>query len=127
MTRTPSQLLEHLNFIQGRDDKSLGEALENLEIQIEKDTCKILDSIGIHSSVKTLRKSLPYSHEVTGGKGFTSFINDSIDIKFLQRKLLKELLDDPVYKIRLFCHIELINDDRGNVNELKYYLRYFRH
>jgi len=127
MTRTPEQLLVLLNFIRSREDKTLKIAFEQLEMHIEEDTCNILNSLGIDSSVKNLRKTLPYQCEIKGSKGFNSFINYSFDVKFLQRKLIKKLLDDPVFKIRMYCDIETIMNNNGNIEELEYRIRYYRH
>lgn len=127
MNQTPEHYLGYLNTMRGREDKTLDIAIEEHEKKIEKDTCKILYTLGIGCSVKTLRKTLPYQYEVKGNRHLSSFMNESINVKFLQRKLLKELLNDSVFKIRMYCDIEFVLNYDGRIKELEYRLRYYRH
>jgi hypothetical protein len=103
------------------------------ETLIEENLINLLWELGIYSSVKTNKKSLPYKEtfEITllRNKPFSN----SFNFKKVYREFIKEVLNKGYRKIRFYC--ELIpspqnkNHSFSSINKPNYicYIRYYIH
>jgi hypothetical protein len=110
-----------------RDWKDLQQEVETNK---EKTLIDLLWKLGIQSSVKTDKKSLPYQHTVTIHKGFNSFVNDIAYTEELYRKLIKHLLEEDTYKIRFFVETEPwfgTYENTSYITGITYHIKYYIH
>ncbi len=110
--------------------KSWKDLQQELETTKEKDLIDILFKLGIYSSVKTDKKSLPYQHTVTIHKRFNSFINDVFYTEKLYRKLIKHLLEEDPSKIRFFIETEPwfgTYENTSYITGITYHIKYYIH
>lgn len=108
-----------------RTEESYNELMEKIELESEEKLKKLLRKIGISSSVKKDRYSLPYQNEITYIGYGSSFLNEAWDTTYFFREICKELLNSELYKIRFYIMIEVVDSfPMGNVN---FKFRYFKH
>ena len=101
-----------------------------LETQKEEELIQLLWKMGIQSSVKTDKKSLPYQHVVTQNE----VIGNLTQTSHLYRKFIQHLLEEDTYKIRFFIetkldysHILDIPNPFSYVKGITYELKYYIH
>lgn len=102
--------------------KTINKKLDEFENKMELDLIKVLENFQIHATVKTHKKSLPYNSEITIILPNESWVTGVLEFKRCYRKILKELLDKNLYKIRFYVSIEIV--DHGFIGGLKYIFRY---
>ena len=96
----------------GKYDKdSYVKAVTKFEIDCEKKLISLFKKIGIQSSVKRDRFSLPYKQDVIGELSGSMYINYSFNIDNLARRFVKHLLDKNIFKIRFYLHVDVITED----------------
>ena len=92
--------MEEFKKIYGKD---WNEFSPYIETKKEQELTKLFWKLGIQSSVKTDKKSLPYQHIITTHES----VGDLENTSQLYRKLIKHLLEEDAYKIRFFIETEL--------------------
>ena len=93
------------------DKETYIEAITKFEIQCESKLKDLFKKVGIQSSGKRDRFSLPYTHEVIGEIEGTSFINYAFNIDNIARVFVKNLLDKDIRKIRFYLFVDVITED----------------
>lgn len=113
------------------DAQSYLDAVTKFEIECEAKLKDLFRMIGIQSSVKRDRYSLPYKHEVVGEIEGTSYINYAYNIDNIARVFVKDLLDKNVSKIRFYLFVEVITEDetmsKRYFGKVVYKFRYMIH
>ncbi len=113
------------------DAQSYLDAVTKFEIECEAKLKDLFRMIGIQSSVKRDRYSLPYKHEVVGEIEGTSYINYAYNIDNIARVFVKDLLDKNVSKIRFYLFVEVITEDetmsKRYFGKVVYKFRYIIH
>lgn len=113
------------------DAQSYLDAVTKFEIECEAKLKDLFRMIGIQSSVKRDRYSLPYKHEVVGEIEGTSYINYAYNIDNIARVFVKDLLDNNVSKIRFYLFVEVITEDetmsKRYFGKVVYKFRYMIH
>ena len=120
-----------LGRIKNPEERTNGKYIENLEkyeTNCENNLMKLLSSINIDASVKTIPESLPYTHEITKTFKCFSYINDAFNIKQVYQDIVRELLNENVYKIRFYFYIDFETIKKmGCFGDVIYKFRYFKH
>ena len=93
------------------DAESYINAITKFEIECEGKLKDLFKRIGIQSSVKRDRYSLPYKYEVIGEIEGSSFINYAYNLDNIARVFVKDLLDRNVTKIRFYLTVDVITED----------------
>lgn len=113
------------------DAESYINAITKFEIECEGKLKDLFKRIGIQSSVKRDRYSLPYKHEVIGEIEGTSFINYAFNLDNISRVFVKDLLDRNVTKIRFYLTVDVITEDetmsKRYFGKVVYKFRYMVH
>ncbi len=86
-------------------------AVTKFEIKCEAKLKDLFRMVGIQSSVKRDRYSLPYKHEVIEEIEGVSYINYAYNLDNIARVFVKDLLDKNVHKIRFYLFVEVITED----------------
>ena len=86
-------------------------AVTKFEIECERKLKDLFKKIGIQSSIKSDRFSLPYTHEVTGEIEGQSYINYAFNLDNIARVFVKDLLDKNIHKIRFYLFVDVITED----------------
>lgn len=93
------------------DNTSYVNAVKKFEMESESKLKNLFRMIGIQSSVKRDRYSLPYTHEVIGEIEGASYINYAFNLDNIARVFVKDLLDKNVSKIRYYLFVDVITED----------------
>lgn len=101
--------------------------LEKFEIKCEKSFKETLGRLGIQSTVKTDRYSLPHKGEVVKSLYGESYINGPYEFYRVARDFVKELLEKNVYKIRFYILIDVEMTPGFPIGKVTYRLRYYPH
>lgn len=122
------RLQKHLHHFMG----DLKEYLPKLEVELEEKIIEFISQVGIQSSVKTDRYSLPYTNEIVFDLGYESYINGMYELERILRPITKELLEKDVHKIRFYVFIETYDKNYRGLLGLpgcgfKYHFRYYVH
>jgi hypothetical protein len=86
-------------------------AVTKFEMECEKKLKDLFKKVGIRSSTKRDRFSLPYKHEVIGEIEGTSYINYAFNLDNIARLFVKDLLDKDIFKIRFYLFVDVITED----------------
>jgi len=86
-------------------------AITKFEIECEKRLKDLFKRIGIQSSTKSDRFSLPYKYEVIGEIEGNSYLNYAFDLDNIARVFVKDLIEKNANKIRFYLFAEVITDD----------------
>jgi hypothetical protein len=98
------------------------------ERRIEEHLLGIFKNLGMNAIVKTDPYSLPYNNEFEYSRRFSSYINDAYDYRYASREILKEVLENDLYKFRFYIYVDVYTfaeDNRPLGKEVKYYFRYY--
>lgn len=95
------------------DAESYIKAVIKFEIECEKKLKDLFKKIGIQSSVKRDRYSLPYKHEIIGEIQGASYINYAYNLDNISRVFVKELLGKDVSKIRFYLTVDVVTEDES--------------
>ena len=93
------------------NDETYISAVTKFEIECEKKLKDLFKKVGIRSSTKRDRFSLPYKHEVIGEIEGTSYINYAFNLDNIARLFVKDLLDKDIFKIRFYLFVDVITED----------------
>jgi hypothetical protein len=106
-------------------------AVTKFEIECEGKLKDLFKRIGIQSSIKRDRYSLPYKYEVIGEIEGASFINYAFTLDNISRVFVKDLLDRNVTKIRFYLTVDVITEDESMskryMGKVVYKFRYMVH
>jgi hypothetical protein len=101
------------------------ESMINLEKRIEKALIEMFRELDIQASVKTDRYSLPYTDQVLHTGYGESYLNAAFLSAPFKRKIVKELLEKNLFKIRFYVFAEI--EDQFPMGKVNYYFRYYKH
>lgn len=105
-------LLNHDLIKNNKYDKDLYiKAVEKFEEECEQKLINLFRQIGIASSVKSDRFSLPYTHEIIAEVEGASYINYAYTLDNINRAFVKELLYKNIFKIRFYLFVDVITED----------------
>jgi hypothetical protein len=93
------------------DTETYVTAVTKFEIECELKLKDLFKKIGIQSSIKRDRFSLPYTHEVIGEIEGQSYINYAFNLDNIARVFVKDLLDKNIYKIRFYLFVDIITEN----------------
>ena len=93
------------------DAESYLMAITKFEIECEGKLKDLFKRIGIQSSIKRDRYSLPYKYEVIGEIEGASYINYAFNLDNIARVFVKDLLDKNIHKIRFYLFVDVITED----------------
>lgn len=121
----PSMENQLLFFLKEPTPEKYEESMINLEKKIEGDMIEVFKKLGIHSIVKTDRYSLPYTNEIKTTQYGESYLNGAYESVKLYRKVLSELIEYDVRKMRFYILAEV--EDNEYLGKVNYYFRYYEH
>ena len=121
----PSMENRLLFFLEEPTPEKYEESMINLEKKIEGDMIEVFRKLGIHSIVKTDRYSLPYTSEIKTTQYGESYLNGAYESVKLYRKVLSELIEYDVRKMRFYILAEV--EDHEFIGKVNYYFRYYEH
>ena len=88
-------------------------AITKFEIECEGKLKDLFKRVGIQSSIKRDRFSLPFTHEVIGEIEGQSYINYAFNLDNIARVFVKDLLDKNIHKIRFYLFVDVITEDES--------------
>lgn len=105
--------------------------VEKFEEECEQKLIKLFQQIGITSSVKSDRFSLPYTNEIICEIEGASYVNYPFTLSNLNRMIIKELLEKNIFKIRFYLFVDVITEDdtmsKSYHGKVIYKFRYMAH
>jgi hypothetical protein len=124
-----------LNHDQIRNDKYDNELyikeVEKFEEVCEQKLIELFQQIGITSSVKSDRFSLPFTNEIICEIEGASYVNYPFTLSNLNRMIVKELLEKNIFKIRFYLFVDVITEDdtmsKSYHGKVVYKFRYMIH
>lgn len=119
----PSMENRLLFFLEEPTPEKYEESMINLEKKIEGDMIEVFKKLGIHSIVKTDRYSLPYTNEIKTTQYGESYLNGAYESVKLYRKVLSELIEYDVRKMRFYILAEV--EDTEFMGKVNYYFRFY--
>jgi hypothetical protein len=96
------------------------------ERKLEESLIEIFNRINIISSVKTDPFSLPYTDEIKVKLMGESWMNGPYEFSRVARKIVKELFEKDIYKIRFYIYIEY-DTEEFPMGSMIYHFRYYIH
>ena len=108
-----------------RTPEKYEDAMINLEKKIEKDMIGVLSKMEINASVKTDRYSLPHQFQIKTTQQGESYLNGAFESYKLYRAVLKEIVNQDLYKIRFYIFAEV--EDSFPMGKVNYYFNYYIH
>ena len=120
-------LIERAKSLFNKD--SVEDMFRELEMSQNKRTIDLLWNFNIKAFTKTNPKSLPYTKEIVIYNKFNSYVNSVFFVENLYRKVIKQLIEDDVYKIRFYFDYSLdYNKEREDlIQGIKISFRYYPH
>ena len=126
----PNDLTKMILYpLMGRGNKTESDyitSVEKFERGVEKSLIETFGKLSITSSVKTNPYSLPFNKEIKITLLGESYLNGPYEVHRVVRKIVKELLDENLYKIRFYVYVDVITDF-GISGKVDYYFRYYSH
>ena len=119
----PSMENQLLFFLKEPTPEKYEESMINLEKKIEGDMIEVFKKLGIHSIVKTDRYSLPYTNEIKTTQYGESYLNGAYESVKLYRKVLSELIEYDVRKMRFYILADV--EDTEYMGKVNYYFRFY--
>jgi hypothetical protein len=125
-------ILNHDQIRNNKYDKELYiNAVEKFEEECEQKQIKLFQQIGIISSVKSDRFSLPSTNEIICEIEGASYVNYPFTLSNLNRMIVKELLEKNIFKIRFYLFVDVITEDdtmsKSYHGKVVYKFRYMVH
>jgi hypothetical protein len=105
------------------------EKIQEFERKVEKSLIETFKRIDIQGIVKTDPYSLPYRKEIKMTLRGESYLNGPYEIFRVVRPIIKELLNENLYKIRFYVYIDVVTGGGFpfSMGEINYYFRYYEH
>ena len=126
MRNVPNMKNPLLFFLQkDRTPERYHKYMDDYETKLEKELISLLKSIGISSSVKTNKHTLPHQFQIISKQFSETYLNAAFESKRFFKKIVKELLDKDPYKIRFYVLAEVV--DTGIFGFVKLEFRYYIH
>ena len=94
----------------------------NQEVLIEKKLIDLFKQMVINASVKSERYSLPFNNQLKCTGYGESYLNGAFETDRFFRKIIKELLDKDLYKVRFYVFAEI--EDHFPMGKVNYYFNY---
>jgi hypothetical protein len=103
--------------------------IQAFERKVEKSLIETFKRIDIQGIVKTDPYSLPYKKEIKVTLRGESYLNGPYEIFRVVRPIIKQLLNENLYKIRFYVYIDVDTEGRHQLSmgEINYYFRYNEH
>jgi hypothetical protein len=125
-----------LHPLLGHKDKNRTEEkyikeIEKFERGCEKSLIETFGRLSIDSMVKTDPYSLPYTHEVVVTLNGESYLNGPYEFHRVVRKIVKEVLDKNLWKIRFYMFVNVLTDQPDQhfllkrMGQVEYRFRYY--
>ena len=125
-----------LHPLLGHKDKNRTEEkyikeIEKFERGCEKSLIETFGRLSIVSTVKTDPYSLPYTHEVIVKLNGESYLNGPYEFHRVVRKIVKEVLDKNLWKIRFYMFVNVLTDQPDqhplikSLGQVEYRFRYY--
>jgi hypothetical protein len=104
-------------------------AIQKFESNCNKSIIETLGRLGIQATTKTDPYSLPYQKEIIVPMMGESYLNGPYEFYSVARKIVKELLNSQVYKIRFYFYVEIKTEATfpKMYGEVVYHFRYYEH
>ena len=99
------------------------EFMINQEKSIEKSLIDLFRQLGINASVKSDRYSLPFNHQIKYTGYGESYLNGAYETEYFFRKILMELLNKDLHKVRFYVLAEV--EDSFPMGKVNYYFNYY--
>jgi hypothetical protein len=100
--------------------------IEKFETGCEKSLIDTLARIGIDARVKSERFSLPYKEELKVELYGESWMGGPYEFYRVAYRILKELLEKEVYKLRFYIYVEH-DTSKFPMGSMTYHFRYYIH
>jgi hypothetical protein len=104
------------------------EKIEAFERKCEESLIETLGKVNINGFVKTDRYSLPYNNEIIVELRGESYLNGAYEFYRVTRKIVKELLEKDLYKVRFYIYVDVIIPEKrtllNSYGSVKYHFRY---
>ena len=104
------------------DEKTYLEAIVKFEEKVEKSLIETMSRLNIQGYIKSDRYSLPYNNEIKIELYGESYLNGCYEVFRVARKVMKEILEKDLYKVRFYMHINV--RDKGIMGSVEYLFRY---
>jgi hypothetical protein len=119
-----SSILYPLMGFEGKKtSKKFAKLVEKHEIYLEKSLIETLGRISINAVVKTDRFSLPYNNEIVITLYGESYLSGPYEFHKVARKIVSELLEKNIYKIRFYIYMEF--NTSSIFGSIDYHFRYY--
>jgi len=111
-----------------KTEESYKTQIYKFERVIENHLLEIFKKLNINAIVKTDPYSLPYNNEIEYSLGFSSYINDAYDYRYISREILKDVLEVYMHQFRFYIYVDVCMNDNNNPfgSKVKYYFRYHK-
>jgi hypothetical protein len=121
--------LKRIENFNGYGFKYIHSIFDKQETEMECVLIKLLKNFRIYATLKSNKRSLPYTNEIIVELPVESDMNAMWDYKTTFRKIVKELLDKNVFKIRFYVHVENYENPKNIFLNcgIRYRFRYFVH
>ena len=95
----------------------------------EESIIKTLSKLDVNATVKTDRYSLPFKEEIVVTLNGESYLNGPYEFFRVARKVVKEILNRNIYKMRFYIYINLLPGEGvfGGFGKVEYRFRYYPH
>ena len=108
--------------------KNINSTLDRQESFVECALVELLSNFEIYAILKSDKRSLPYTNEIVVKLPVESNMNAMWNYKATYRKIVLELLEKNVHKIRFYVHMETYENDSWFLDcGIKYCFRYYMH
>lgn len=110
-------------------EERYAEKIQEFERKVEKSIIETFKRIDIQGIVKTDPYSLPYKKEIKVTLRGESYLNGPYEIFRVVRPIIKQLLNENLYKIRFYVYIDVTTESKFplSMGEVNYYFRYYEH
>jgi hypothetical protein len=98
------------------------EAIIKFEEKVEKSLIETMNRLNIQGYTKSDRYSLPYNNEIKIELYGESYLNGCYEVFRVARKIMKEILEKDLYKVRFYMFINV--RDKGIMGSVEYCFRY---
>jgi hypothetical protein len=113
---------------QNKTEVNYIKTIEKFERDCEKSLIETLSRVGTDATVKTDPYSLPYNEELVITLNGESYLNGPYEFYRIARKIVREVLEKNLYKLRFYMFIEVITPQNagllGALGQVKYSFRY---